>query len=64
MLENASKKCLKGVVILIMHRVDESPRPWDITPSELEQLCKVLIEVGYRENVVTYTQLEKLGKLS
>lgn len=65
LLNNASGKCLKGVVVLLMHRVDEDPRVWDITPSELETLCKTLVDAGYKENIVTYSQLlEKFEKNS
>lgn len=65
LLNDASKECLKSVVVLLMHRVDEDPRAWDITPSELETLCKTLVDAGYKENIVTYLQLlEKFEKHS
>lgn len=46
-----------GVVVILMHRVHEDPRAWDITPQELEELCRLIVELGLRDHVVTYSEL-------
>ena len=53
-----------GVLIVLLHRVHEDPRPWDLSPEELEELCRAIVAAGLRDRVVTYSLLAKLIETS